>query len=285
MNALLDVRDLHKTFRSGRGMFGRGATTVAVDGVSFDVERGSSFGLVGESGSGKSTTARMLCRLLTPDSGEIRLDGDDILALHGAALKAFRRRVQMVFQDPFASLDPRWTVGGLVAEGMRIHGHVPRDRRPARIADLLERCGLRPEHADAHPHEFSGGQRQRIGIARALAVEPDMLVLDEPVSALDVSIQAQILALLDELRADLGLTYVFIAHDLAVVERFCDRLAVMRDGEIVEEGTPAGVYRAPAHPYTRALLDAVPVPDPRHRDDLVPPDTTTPASPSTPGGP
>ena len=285
MSALFEVRDLRKTFRSGRGMSGRGATTVAVDGVSFDVERGSCYGLVGESGSGKSTTARMLCRLLTPDSGEVSLDGDDIVELRGATLKAFRRRVQMVFQDPFASLDPRWKVGSLVAEGMRIHGHVPRDRRPARIADLLERCGLRPEHADAHPHEFSGGQRQRIGIARALAVEPDVLVLDEPVSALDVSIRAQILALLDELRAELGLTYVFIAHDLAVVERFCDRLAVMRDGEIVEEGTPADVYRTPAHPYTRALLDAVPVPDPRHRDEFAPPDESTPASSSTSGGP
>ena len=284
MSASIEVRDLRKSFRAGRGMFGGGASTVAVDGVSFDVEHGSSFGLVGESGSGKSTTARMLCRLLTPDSGEIRLDGDDVLTLRRAALKAFRRRVQMVFQDPFASLDPRWTVGGLVAEGMRIHGHVPRDRRRARVADLLERCGLRPEHADAHPHEFSGGQRQRIGIARALAVEPDVLVLDEPVSALDVSIQAQILALLDELRADLGLTYVFIAHDLAVVERFCDRLAVMRDGEIVEEGTPADVYRTPAHPYTRALIDAVPVPDPRRRDDLAQSDPSPRARPSNLGG-
>ena len=284
MSASIEVRDLRKSFRAGRGMFGGGASTVAVDGVSFDVEHGSSFGLVGESGSGKSTTARMLCRLLTPDSGEIRLDGDDVLTLRRAALKAFRRRVQMVFQDPFASLDPRWTVGGLVAEGMRIHGHVPRDRRRARVADLLERCGLRPEHADAHPHEFSGGQRQRIGIARALAVEPDVLVLDEPVSALDVSIQAQILALLDELRADLGLTYVFIAHDLAVVERFCDRLAVMREGEIVEEGTPADVYRTPAHPYTRALIDAVPVPDPRRRDDLAQSDPSPRASPSNLGG-
>jgi peptide/nickel transport system ATP-binding protein/oligopeptide transport system ATP-binding protein len=227
----------------------------------------------------------MLCRLLTPDSGEVRLGGDDVLTLRGASLKAFRRRVQMVFQDPFASLDPRWTVGGMVAEGMRIHGHVPRDRRAARVADLLERCGLRPEHAADRPHEFSGGQRQRIGIARALAVEPDLLVLDEPVSALDVSIQAQILVLLDELRADLGLTYVLIAHDLAVVERFCDRLAVMRDGEIVEEGTPGEVYRAPAHAYTRALLDAVPVPDPRHRSDLSPPDGTAPSRSPTSGGP
>ena len=265
MTALLEVTDLRKSFRAGRGTAARRRVTVAVRGVSFSVERGGAFGLVGESGSGKSTTARMVCRLLEPDSGRVLLDGQDVLAVHGRELKQLRRRVQMVFQDPFASLDPRWRVGSLVAEGMRIHGHVPPQQRRQRVAELLEQCGLRPDAAGRYPHEFSGGQRQRIGIARALAVDPEVLVLDEPVSALDVSIRAQILNLLQRLQRELGLTYLFIAHDLAIVERFCGRVAVMRDGAIVEEGDPAEVYRRPRHQYTRTLLDAIPVPDPRRR--------------------
>ena len=263
MSPMIEVHELRKTFRAGRGLFGRGARVVAVDGVSFTVEKGTTFGLVGESGSGKSTTARMVCRLLEPDSGRVRLDGTDIVAARGADLKALRRRIQMVFQDPFASLNPRWTVGALIAEGMRVHGLVPAAGRRDRVVELLEACGLDAGAADRYPHEFSGGQRQRIGIARALAVQPQILVLDEPVSALDVSVQAQILNLLSRLQRDLGLTYLFIAHDLAIVERFCDRIAVMRSGVIVEEGVPSEIYARPRHEYTRTLLAAIPVPDPR----------------------
>jgi ABC-type oligopeptide transport system ATPase subunit len=270
MPAVLEVENLRKVFRGGRGILARGPETVAVDSISFSVERSTTYGLVGESGSGKSTTARMVCRLLEPDGGRVLIDGADILGVHGRALKRLRRRIQMVFQDPFASLDPRWRVGSLIGEGIRTHDLLPRQGRRARVAELLELCGLRPEHADRYPHEFSGGQRQRIGIARALAVEPEILVLDEPVSALDVSIRAQILTLLKQLQAELGLTYLFIAHDLAIVERFCDRLAVMRAGAIVEQGTPEQVYGAASHPYTQELLDAIPIPDPSLRPDLKP---------------
>jgi ABC-type oligopeptide transport system ATPase subunit len=269
----LEVRDLTKVYRASRGFFGRVKETLAVDGVSFTVPHGTSYGLVGESGSGKSSVARIVCRFIRADAGEVRIDGEDVLACRGRELKAFRRKVQLVFQDPFASLDPRWRVGRLIAEGMRIHGHVPPQRRQARVAELLEQVGLHAQDARRYPHEFSGGQRQRVGIARALAVEPELLVLDEPVSALDVSVQAQILSLLSDLKDELGLTYLFIAHDLAIVERFCDRLAVMRAGQIVEEGPSERLFAAPEHPYTRALLDAIPVPDPTGRDDLVTSDT------------
>jgi len=265
VTAFLQVRDLRKSFRAGRGLFGRGPSTVAVNGVSFEVRRGSTFGLVGESGSGKSTTARIVCRLLDADHGQVILDGQDLLRLRGRALLAARRRVQMVFQDPFASLNPRWKVGSLIAEGMRVHRLGSAADRRRRVAELLEQCGLPGDAADRYPHEFSGGQRQRIGIARALAVQPELLVLDEPVSALDVSIRAQILNLLRDLQDRLGLTYLFIAHDLAIVERFCDEIAVMRNGEIVERGQPRQLYRNPHHPYTRTLLDAIPIPDPRRR--------------------
>jgi ABC-type oligopeptide transport system ATPase subunit len=269
----LEVRGLTKVYRARRGMFGAAKETLAVDDVSFTVPRGTSYGLVGESGSGKSSVARIVCRFIRADAGEVLVDGEDVLACTGRDLKAFRRKVQLVFQDPFASLDPRWRVGRLIAEGMRIHGHVPRERRGERVAQLLEQVGLHPHDAQRYPHEFSGGQRQRVGIARALAVEPELLVLDEPVSALDVSVQAQILSLLSDLKDELGLTYLFIAHDLAIVERFCDRLAVMRRGRIVEEGSSERLFAAPEHPYTRALLDAIPVPDPTGRDDLVASDT------------
>jgi ABC-type oligopeptide transport system ATPase subunit len=269
----LEVRGLTKVYRAKRGMFGAATETLAVDDVSFTVPRGTSYGLVGESGSGKSSVARIVCRFIRADAGEVLVDGEDVLACTGHDLKAFRRKVQLVFQDPFASLDPRWRVGRLIAEGMRIHGHVPRERRGERVAQLLEQVGLHPHDAQRYPHEFSGGQRQRVGIARALAVEPELLVLDEPVSALDVSVQAQILSLLSDLKDELGLTYLFIAHDLAIVERFCDRLAVMRRGRIVEEGSSERLFAAPEHPYTRALLDAIPVPDPTGRDDLVASDT------------
>ncbi len=265
MTATLEVRDLTKTFRSGGGLFRHGAEVLAVDSVSFSIPAGTTFGLVGESGSGKSTTARIVSRLLDADSGSVLLDGQELLGLRGRALFRARRRVQMVFQDPFASLNPRWKVGSLVAEGMRVHELVPKEKQRDRVAELLEQCGMPAGSADRYPHEFSGGQRQRIGIARALAVEPELLVLDEPVSALDVSIQAQILNLLSRLQKDLGLTYLFIAHDLAIVERFCTEVAVMSEGAIVETGRPAELYRNPQHDYTRTLLDAIPVPDPRRR--------------------
>jgi ABC-type oligopeptide transport system ATPase subunit len=272
VTALLSVRDLRKTFRGGRGLLGKGPATVAVDSVSFDVDRGTTFGLVGESGSGKSTTARIVSRLLDADSGTVLLDGQDLLSARARELFRARRRVQMVFQDPFASLNPRWKVGSLVAEGIRIHKLVSSaEERRTRVGELLEQCGLPADAAARYPHEFSGGQRQRIGIARALAVEPELLVLDEPVSALDVSIQAQILNLLTRLQEELGLTYLFIAHDLAIVERFCDEIAVMCKGEIVERGKPEVLYKTPRHEYTRTLLDAVPVADPRRRRQRITP--------------
>lgn len=262
---MLRVQDLVKTFTSGRALFGNAERSVAVDSISFEIEAGSSFGIVGESGSGKSTTARIVARLLEADSGSVELKGADLLAMRGRDLLRARREVQMVFQDPFASLNPRWKVGSLVGEGLRIHHRQSAPSRRARVLELLEMCGLPASAADRYPHEFSGGQRQRIGIARALAVEPEVLILDEPVSALDVSIQAQILTLLTRLQSELGLTYLFIAHDLAIVERFCDHVAVMQRGRIVEQGRPRELYRNPQDDYTKTLLSAIPIPDPRRR--------------------
>lgn len=262
--ARLEVRNLCKSFRVGSETFGRSARIKAVDDVSFVIEPGTTMGLVGESGSGKSTVARMTTRLVTPDTGQVLVDDTDIL---GRASKSRdrARQIQMVFQDPTSSLNPRWKVGKLIGEGIVVHRLCPKDQIAERVAELASRCGLSLDALDRYPHEFSGGQRQRIAIARALAVEPRVLVLDEPVSALDVSVQAQILVLLRELQVDFGLTYLLIAHDLAVVERFCSTLAVMRKGQIVETGIPAEVHRKPQHPYTRALLDAHPIPDPRQR--------------------
>jgi peptide/nickel transport system ATP-binding protein/oligopeptide transport system ATP-binding protein len=276
MTALLEVDGLVKTFGQGRSLFGRGQVHRAVDNVSFSVAAGTTFGLVGESGSGKSTTARILARLLEADQGSVKLDGKELLTQRGAALQRSRQQVQMVFQDPFASLNPRWKVGSLVGEGLRIHQRLNRSARRARVVELLEMCGLPAAAADRYPHQFSGGQRQRIGIARALAVEPQLLILDEPVSALDVSIQAQILTLLGKLQADLGLTYLFIAHDLAVVERFCDWVAVMQAGAVVEQGAPRQLYANAQHEYTRTLLRAIPIPDPRHRDKFTPRKVSSP---------
>lgn len=270
MSVMLRVTDLVKTFASGRSLLRGSERSVAVDGVSFEIEEGSSFGLVGESGSGKSTTARIVARLLDADSGSVELKGVDLLALRGRDLVRARRQVQMVFQDPFASLNPRWKVGTLVAEGLRIHHRLGRDAERRRVAELLEMCGLPATAATRYPHEFSGGQRQRIGIARALAVEPELLILDEPVSALDVSIQAQILTLLTSLQKELGLTYLFIAHDLAIVERFCNHVAVMQHGRIVEQGTPRELYANPRDDYTKTLLAAIPIPDPRRRANPTP---------------
>lgn len=262
---IIEVSDLHRTFRGGRGMYAKGPEIRAVDGVSFGVERGSTFGLVGESGSGKTTVARIICGLESIDTGSVLVDRFDLARLGRSDRKPFRRMTQLVFQDPLASLNPYWRVGSLVQEGMNVHHlHAKSDRR-RRAVKLLESCGLPGDVLDRHPHEFSGGQRQRISIARALAVEPEILVLDEPVSALDVSIQAQILILLQDLQEEFGLTYLFIGHNLAVVESFCDRIAVMHQGKIVETGPTEQVIHHPTHPYTQRLIAATPIPDPSRR--------------------
>jgi oligopeptide transport system ATP-binding protein len=260
---LIEVEDLKVHFPIRSGIFQTEVGTVkAVDGISFEVRRGETLGLVGESGCGKSTTGRALIRLREPTSGSVRFDGVDLGSLKAEQLRRMRRRMQIIFQDPYGSLDPRMTVGSIISEPIETHHLASGDAKKQRVQDLLRIVGLDPKYVNRYPHEFSGGQRQRIGVARALAVEPEFIVCDEPISALDVSIQAQVLNLLTDLREQLGLTYLFIAHDLSVVKHISDRVAVMYLGKIVEIGPPDIMYADPGHPYTRALLSAVPVPDP-----------------------
>jgi oligopeptide/dipeptide ABC transporter ATP-binding protein len=260
---LLEVRNLVKHFPIHRGLLKRTVGQVkAVDDVSYSVQQGETFGLVGESGCGKSTTARLVLKLMQSTAGQIFFAGQDITKLDGEELRALRADMQIVFQDPYASLNPRMTIRQIVAEPMMVQG-TSKDDAYARVDELLVTCGLAVEHGSRYPHEFSGGQRQRVGVARALANKPKLIFLDEPVSALDVSIQAQIVNLLEDLQTEMGLTYVFIAHDLSVVAHISDRIGVMYLGKIVEMGTRAEVFNNASHPYTKALLSAVPVPEPR----------------------
>jgi oligopeptide/dipeptide ABC transporter ATP-binding protein len=266
MNPLVSVRNLTKMYPARRSFFGRALGEVrAVDGISFDIAAGETLALVGESGCGKTTTGRTILRLVEPTAGEVRFDGVDLRTLDREALRRTRRHMQIIFQDPYASLNPRMTIGRIVREGMEVHRLAEGAEADARVRRLLEEVGLRGDDASRYPHEFSGGQRQRVGIARALAVEPRFIVCDEAVSALDVSVQAQVLNLLLDLQRERGLTYLFIAHNLAVVERIANRVAVMYLGRIVELATVDALYSSPRHPYTQALLSAVPVPDPRLR--------------------
>ncbi|MEX2280532.1 MAG: oligopeptide/dipeptide ABC transporter ATP-binding protein [Acidimicrobiia bacterium] len=264
---LVKVRDLRKYFPVRGGVLQRTIGQVqAVDGVDLDVYRGETLGLVGESGCGKTTLGRMLVQLLEPTSGTIEFEGSDVTHLKGAELDSYRRNAQIIFQDPFASLDPRTPIGNSVGEGLRIHG-VDKDERQTRVGDMLEMVGLERSHAGRYPHEFSGGQRQRVGIARALILKPKFVVADEPVSALDVSVQAQVLNLLKELQDELDLTVVFVAHNLAVVEHISDRVAVMYLGRVVEITDRTSLYERPLHPYTEALFSAIPIPDPSRRKE------------------
>ncbi|QDQ13492.1 ABC transporter ATP-binding protein [Streptomyces spectabilis] len=283
---ILEVRGLVKHYPLTQGIVLKkqvGAVK-AVDGVDFDLRRGETLGIVGESGCGKSTVAKMLVNLERPTAGAIRFKGEDIAGLTGRALKAVRRNIQMVFQDPYTSLNPRMTVGDIIGEPYEIHPEVaPKGSRRTKVQDLLDVVGLNPEYINRYPHQFSGGQRQRIGIARGLALRPEVIVADEPVSALDVSVQAQVVNLLERLQSEFELSYVFIAHDLSIVRHISDRVGVMYLGRIVEVGTDEEIYEHPTHPYTQALLSAVPVPDPRareHRERIIlSGDVPSPANP------
>jgi oligopeptide transport system ATP-binding protein len=262
---LLEVEDLVKHFPIKRGiLIDREVDRVrAVDGISFSIERGKTMGLVGESGSGKSTACRAVLNLIKPTSGSVRFEGREIAGLSRRQMRPLRREMQMIFQDPYASLNPRKRIGQIVGDPLRRQGVASGAELRRRVNELLDRVGLSSEHYDRYPHEFSGGQRQRVGIARALALQPKLVIADEPVSALDVSIQAQIVNLLDDLQDEFGLTYLFVAHDIGIVRHISDRIAVMHNGKIVEQGTADQVCEHPSHPYTKKLLSAVPIPDPR----------------------
>lgn len=281
---LVDVQDLHVTFRKRRA-FGPSREVRAVNGVSFAIGRGRTLGLVGESGSGKSTVGRAMLDLVPVESGHVRIDGQDLAHLSNTQLRRFRRQMQMIFQDPYSSLDPSATVAASIAEPLRVHEGLSAKQSWSRVVELLEVVGLRSSHANRYPYEFSGGQRQRIAIARALALNPQLIVCDEAVSALDVSTQNQVINLLEDLRDDLGLSYLFIAHDLAIVRHIAHEVAVMYLGHIVESGPAERVYTQPAHPYTQALLSAIPVPDPASRAQsdriLLKGDLPDPANPPT----
>jgi len=281
---LLSVRNLRKEFPIRKGVFARQVGSVkAVNDVSFEVARGETLGVVGESGCGKTTTGRTILRLIEPTSGEVRFEGRDVRSMGTSELRALRREMQIIFQDPVSSLNPRMTVGAIIREGLTIHELAEGAAAVARVRQLLEEVGLRAEYSNRYPHEFSGGQRQRIGIARALSVEPKFIVCDEPVSALDVSVQAQVINLLGDLQREHDLTYMFIAHDLSVVEHIADRVAVMYLGKVVELATSDDLYREPLMPYTQALLSAVPVADPKARKEriLLQGDVPSPANPPT----
>ena len=269
---VLKIEDLKVYFQIGGGFLKKKDIVKAVDGISFEIYEGETFGLVGESGCGKSTTGRAIVKINTPTAGKIYVNGKDITTIKGTELKQFKRDVQMIFQDPYASLNPRMTVGEIIREPMDIHNIGTKEEREKRVRELLEIVGLKPDHIRRYPHEFSGGQRQRIGIARTLALNPKFIVCDEPISALDVSIQAQVINLLEKIQAEMGISYLFIAHDLSMVKHISDRIGVMYLGNLVEVGDSDDVYRRPLHPYTQALLSAVPIPDPkvaRERERIV----------------
>jgi oligopeptide transport system ATP-binding protein len=283
-NVLLQVEDLMMHFPIYRGVIRRQVGAVrAVDGVSFEVKRGETLGLVGESGCGKSTTGRAILQLYKPTAGRVHFDGADLIALKGEKLRRMRRKMQMIFQDPYASLNPRMTVGQIVGEPLMVHNAATATEIEARVQHLLELVNLNPSFANRYPHEFSGGQRQRIGVARALALQPSFIICDEPISALDVSIQAQVVNLLEELQEQFNLTYLFIAHDLSMVRHISDRVAVMYLGVIVELATRDAIYQNPLHPYTQALLSAVPIPDPvadaKRQRTILKGDVPSPANP------
>ncbi|MDD9935809.1 MAG: dipeptide ABC transporter ATP-binding protein [Myxococcales bacterium] len=285
MTAILEVEGLSKYFPVYGGVFRREVARVyAVDSVSFTLEQGETLGLVGESGCGKSTLARALIRLYEPNAGTVRFKGKDFRALDRDALKQARADMQMVFQDPYASLNPRMSIGRILEEPFKLHGIGTPEERRSKVLALLERVGLRSDAYDRFPHEFSGGQRQRVGIARAIALEPEVVICDEPVSALDVSIQSQVLNLLRELQRELGLTYIFISHDLAVVRYISDRVAVMYLGRMVELAETDDLYRAPRHPYTQALLESLPLPDPSQRGKAAPLEGDVPSPRNPPSG-
>lgn len=266
MKPLLEVEGLTKRYQvGGRGLFAKPVTVTAVDGVDFELEEREIFGIVGESGCGKTTTARLILRLIEPTAGRVHFDGEEVTACSRGELRRLRRKMQLVFQDPLSALNPRMPIGVTIAESLRFHGIGTAEERARRARDMLEVVGLSREHYEGLPHEFSGGQCQRVGIARVLVLRPKLVILDEPVSALDVSVRAQILNLLLELREEFGLTYIFISHDLAVVKKLCLRTAVFYLGAIVEIGPSEALYREPLHPYTRALINAIPPPDPRAR--------------------